>query len=95
MWEQPATAEQTIFSVTNHFGGHLRIRPLTLTRKPGIIGAHNNEQVHLHPVCRDGSRMLLRIPNSSFRGQARIWVRASVNFARRESIEGAQVEVNR
>ena len=84
-----------MFCVTNHFRGHLPIGPLTLTRKPGIISAHNNGQVHLHPVFRRGTRMLLRTPNSSFLSQTRIWVRAAVNFTRREAVEGTQVEVNR
>lgn len=84
-----------MFCVTNHFRGHLPIRPLTLTRKTGIISAHNDGQVHLHPVFRGGSRMLLQTPQSSFRRSGSDWVRATVKFARKEALEGGQVEVNR
>jgi hypothetical protein len=84
-----------MFCVTNHFCGHLPIGPLTLTGKPGIISPHNNGQVHFHPVFRGGTECFFADSQQIFRSQARIWIRAAVNFTRREAVEGAQVEVNR
>jgi hypothetical protein len=83
-----------MFCVTNHFRGHLPSRLLTLAGKPGIIIAHNNEQVHLNPVFLGRDPNAFADSNSSFRKFRPGFSSETGEVCPKRSSREAQVEVN-